>query len=375
MLLCIPRRFPSLLVLGVLLVLGEPYGRSAPAQTAAGKITQILEGIVAPHYSDGKWALSPDGKALALPYGRDWKFFPGEEPLVAPPVKRGIELWDLTAGKSRMLPNPRGKEDAVFIVAYSQSGRALAAVHGNGVTIWKVPGATESVVLPIRGGVWPVFIDADRTLLGWKSVSSGDKPGPLDYHFVIIRWDVQSGRRLSSVRFPEGQSLKGLSPDGRYGVIDDLRDESAGVYDVTTREKIFGLPTFSNDIFSTDGSVLVSCTKNRLSLLAVPSGKQLKHFDFVQPFGHPGHSELLSISADGKLLAVGEYPADQKATLISVESGKILGMVECGPRLTICDMLQLSADGRILVTSTCGVNTNDQPVEPWLKIWRLPEKW
>ena len=351
------RRLLNLLLLSLLLVSVEMAGRCSSAQPPGGKITQTLEGIVAPHYRYGAWALSPDGKTLALPRG-----------------ERGIELWDLTTGKPTMLPNLRGKEGGAGSVAYSKSGRALAASHGHGITIWAIPERKESVQIRRERGVLNmVFTDADRTLLAEDLVRSDDSSSPLKYKSVIVQWDVSSGKRLSNVDFGT-HHFKAISPNGRYGVIDNWRKDGMGVYDLTTGAKILGLPSVGDFIFSDDGSTIVHYTTNLLSVTEIPSGKQLKRF-VAKPPVREGNSVVLSLSSKAKLLAVGGRLEDRLASVISLESGDVLGTVECGPPLTICEKLQISLDGRTLVTGTHGANTKDQPVEPWLKIWRLPENW
>jgi WD40 repeat protein len=345
----------TLLLLAALPRPGELSVRSSSDASPPGKITRLLEGIVAPNHQ-GQMALSPDGKYLALP---EWK--------------RGIDLWDLTAGKSTLLPNGLGEELAGGYVVYSKDGRSMATSSGRGISIWSVPdGKTPKRISRERSVVKLVFTDADRKLLGEHLPS--DKIGPQDHRSVIIRWDVSSGERLSAVEFGVGQYLKTISPDGRYGVVDDFQAESMGVYDLTTRAKIFGLPKYGDFIFSDDGSTIVRFETNQLSITDIPSGKQVKRFD-VPPPAWQGSTVVLAVSSKAKLLAVGRYPDNHFASLIRLDTGKVAGTVECGPRLTICEHVRLSADGRTLVTGTCAVNSKDKPVLPWLKIWRLPENW
>ncbi len=81
---------------------------------------------------------------------------------------------------------------------------------------------------------------------------------------------------------------------------------------------------------------------------------------------------MLAISSCAKLLAVGRYPNFNLASIISIETGKVLGTVECGPNLQECHQLCLAADGRTLVTQTSASDLRDRSVEPWLKICAFP---
>jgi WD40 repeat protein len=368
------RRFlsPFFLILPLAVCCGCSF-----AQTPRAKINQILEGIVAPHYYDGEWDISPDGKTLALPYfdARGNSPDPDGRTLVPPRAKRGVELWDLTVGKSRWLPDPRAEERGASSVAFSKGGRALAAAHSRGVSIWAVPDGKEIARIPQLGGVNNmVFTDADRTLVAKRLESLDGHRNPPESHYVVASWDVSSGRLLTSVDFAADRWVRDISPDGRYGITHDLPANDTGIYDLTTRAKLFGLPKFGDAVFSDDGSTTVHLEGNELSIWEVPSGKALKRFDLtLRP--PAGNNCVLSISSRAKLLAVGRFPTSHLVSVISLESGEVLVTAECGPRLTICDRVRLSADGRTLVTSTNGANLNDEPVLPWLKIWRLPEKW
>jgi WD40 repeat protein len=345
----------DLALLAVLTVSANACAHRSSAQSAPGNIAQIYQGKIAPHYS-GDMALSPDGKALALLMN-----------------KRGAEIWDLVNGTSKVLPNPRG-ETGAGSVTFSKDGQFLARSHGHSITIWAIKEAREIVRIPHEGGGMPmVFTDADRTLAATDRRQVGDDPNPLNDHATIVRWDVRSGDEISSVDFGPLFLFEAISPDGRYGVAHESNGSLAGgVYDLTTRAKLFGLLKLGDSTFWEDGSRVVHLVDNWLSILEVPSGKELKRLDTKEPFSS---SHVLSLSSKANTLAVGRYAKSNLTSIISLESGKILGTIECGDPLMICERVRLSSDGRTLVTGTYGVNSHDQPVEPSMKIWRLPEKW
>ncbi len=108
-------------------------------------------------------------------------------------------------------------------------------------------------------------------------------------------------------------------------------------------------------------------------MFEVPSGKEQKRLD-VDPPSQMDAARELSISSKGNILAVGAYPSSHQASVVSLESGKVLDTVDCGPRLAICNKVQLSADGRTLVTSTDAVNVHDRPILPWLKTRAPPRE-
>jgi WD40 repeat protein len=348
----------GLLLPALLLISGGGCGRPLFDPIQGPQISRVLEGVVDPHhYRD--MAFSADGKTLALPK-----------------VSGAVELWDLATEKTAILPKPRGEERGAGSLVFSKDGQYLAVSYRNGITIWEVPGMKEHVrIAHEQFGQFTAFTDGDTTLLALLIIPTDDPPVPKAWRQEVVRWDVSSGRRLSAVDFGQQlQTFEAISPDGRWAVVQVFPNE-CGVFDLTTRAKVFDVIAFGDFTFSADGSFLVSCAKNRLSLLDVPSGKELKHFDFIPPFDPPGHSDVLSISSDGKLLAVGGYPDSRNTSLISLVSGKVLAAVECAPPLTDCKLARLSADGRTLATLSWAVNTQDQPVPPLFKLWRLPASW
>jgi hypothetical protein len=122
--------------------------------------------------------------------------------------------------------------------------------------------------------------------------------------------------------------------------------------------------------------VLVCCGVNQISLLEVPSGKELRRLRIGPPF-LLSYSPRLALAYEQKLLVAGCFPDTHFAGILNLETGKVLATVECGPLLSVCKSVGIAPDGRTLVTKLSGVNRKDRPVgtnEP-LKLWRLPAKW
>jgi WD40 repeat protein len=351
------RNFVSLAILVMIILLPDACAPPQRGQAQADKIAQLQIGKLDPRYR-GDLALSPDGKTLALLMD-----------------KHGVELWDLGTGNRAVFPNPPGEDSGGGSATFSKSGRLLAVSYGHCITIWAVAEAKKTARIPNEGGGMPmVFTDADRTLLAEMLNQVGGERNPLNFHAVVIRWNAASGDLIRSVDFGSDYTFRAISPDGRHGVAAQGPEWTPGVYDLKTRARIFGLPRFGESTFWDDGSRIVHLAGSRLSIREIPSGRELKRLD-VTPPPRSDDSRVLAVSSHANILAVGRYPESNLASIISMDSGKVLGTVECGPPLAICERVRLSTDGRILVTGTYGVNTHDQPDDPWLKIWRLPEKW
>lgn len=353
-----PDSYASLLIAAIG-VWSACVGVTSSALGQGAGITELPARFVEPTYYD-EVVFSPDGKHLVL-VNHDGGL---------------AKLCDMTSGKAEALANPYGHTSRGTSVAYSGDGRLLAiAYEDRGIVVWNIDERKELsrivlTALAVRG---MVFIDGQRNLSA-VSVSRPrnaleilmTKPGDV----LAVRWDISSGKQRRTADFGPDRMFVALSADGRHAVFENKLLEPA-VFDLITGAKAFDLKLGGSWVFTRDGSALVACEKNRLSLRAVPSGKELKHYDVTDEF-ILGSELLPSVSSDGKLLAVPSYPSGNVASVISLYTGKIVGQVECGPRLTICHFARLSPDGRTLATQTGAINAEDKPVEPALKLWRLP---
>ncbi len=327
---------PGFLIAALLLVVSEGCAR----------VTEFSDRNVDPHHY-GDMAFSPDSRTLAIPEadGR-------------------VKLCDLTTGKVEILPSPYGDQAEADHVVYTKQGRFLAVTYVfNKVTdkqsvvmIWDIPARKTHLQLPFATARME-FTEGDRILAG-MTIETHNRPWPTDWNLVFIRWDVATGKDLSTVDFGKDLTLHTLSPDGLHAVLQDSSRPS--VINLSTQKKLFDLPDWGEFLFSEDGSVLVSYIRGRLSLLEISSGKPLKHLGDHYP--NDSNSHCLSLSRDQRLLAVGRFDGDHKAGIINLESGKILGTFECAPPDMMIKNIRISPDGRTVATNTGG--TGDQLRHP-----------
>jgi WD40 repeat protein len=310
---------------------------------------QLPAGMEKRSYYDA--AFSSDGKLLALSQ-----------------VGGVVEIWDLIAGKRKLLSDPGEHKNAVCKLACSSSGRFLAAACRDHITIWELPLAKETARFSLAMVGNMAFAASDQTLLALAIPKGQGPPTGQGTDREIVRIDVASGKLKSSVNLGLKTIYPIVSADGRYAAL-EVKD-AWGIYDLETRAKVADLNRAHGFAFSGKGSTLVSCKEGRLSILQVPSGKELKRFDMHPPF-MDGYPPEMSVTFDGKLLAAGRYPDANFAGLISLETGKLLDTVECGPLLTICRYIRLSPDGSMLATVTSGIDVDDKPVVPIFKLWKI----
>jgi len=295
-------------------------------------------------------ALSPDGKTLAVAQAE------GE-----------AELWSLATGKKKVLPNPAGLHSGLWELTFSKSGALVAAARPEGITVWDVPAARVTAQIPVERIGNVEFIDGDRALLA-LAIPKDYKPTVVGDNPQVVRMDVAAGKPTSSRDLGIKAISRFLAPGGQFAAIEI--EQVWSIYDVAARAKVADVGLRCEVAFSGNGLTLVCCEERKLSVREVSSGKELRHFELNPPFDL-GRSPCLSVSFDGKLLAAGRHLAVNSASLISLESGKLLATVECGPEEAICRLVQLSADGSTFATMTMGVDVNDRPARPLLRLWRM----
>lgn len=351
----------SLLVVLLISVIGCSHATHPRRQVSATRprgprLPEVTSAIADPHHS-GEMAFSPDGKTLALP-GPEGR----------------VELCDLATGRSSNLADPRMDGTMSRKAVFSRNGRFLAVEYqGRAIMLWEIPTGNKLLTIPLDQytGVHDMtFTDGDGVLAAMMVKAIGEMPVHHTWDVFARRWEVPSGKILGSVDFGGELLFKTFSPDGRYALF-EIRSGKSAVFDVATRAKLFGLDGPASRIFLTDSSAVVSCYRGRISIHDVPSGKVRRQFEIASMVPDPG----LDVSSDGKLLAVARWPEFALASLISLESGKLLATVECGPPSMMCDIVRLSPDGRFLATDTFAGDATDHPATPLLKLWRIPDAW
>ena len=258
-------------------------------------------------------SLPPKGGAIAIavPEIKNWPLdlcwtHDGQRLVLATEV--GLEIWDVGMGTGPIQISRPPVVGAVGDLAYSKSGQFIAVSHGDSISIWDNSEwrRVATIKCSMSFGGLMTFSDNDATLVVVWLRESASKPVPVGMHALITKWDVHSGELLSSVDLGPNCSCKALSPSGRYGVIRTV-GEGTGIYDLSTREialKDSHIGFIGSSIFMQDGVSLINHRAHEISILKVPSGTEVKHLS-VNIGDNRGDDSLLSVSADGRLLAAG----------------------------------------------------------------------
>lgn len=337
--------------------------RRATRQALRPRVEELVGLIPARHHT-GPMAFSPDGKTLVLPNRADGRVylvkFKGAESQVF--------ACSMNAGGA-----------AASRIALSGDGRLLAAYYNDaGACIWDLSEGREQSQILIRQPSWishMAFSDGGRTLVTLLATTPEPDPKGILRKCSAVTWDALTGRKRETRAFDTARNFIGISRNGRYAILED--GKITVVFDLTMGKQAFAIDFNRGLCLSEDASMLVSYEGSQVRVWEVPSGRELKRFEFNTSFLIPGYerTDRLAISHDSKLLAVGWFTETNMIGIISLASGKVLDVIECGPAGMFCDTILFSPDRRILVTDTESTNVKDADVEPILKFWQIPASW
>ena len=271
-------------------------------------------------HSDSVWSVSfsPDGKTLAsgsddntikllaLPSLKEIgtlkghssgvksvSFSPNGKTLASGSSDNTIKLWDVTTGKE--IGTLKGHSSGVKSVSFSPDGKTLASGSGdNTIKLWDLTTGQEISTLKGHSDlVWSVSFSPDG-----KTLASGSSDN------TIKLWDVITSEQ-------EARNLKGhinsvtsisFSPNGKT-LASGSWDKSIKFWDVTTGQEFRTLRCLDSNIvgsvsFSPDGKTLASGCNDKIQLLDLTTGKEIRILNRSY-----GSGSSVIFSPDGTTLA------------------------------------------------------------------------
>lgn len=312
-----------------------------------------------------------------------------------------VRLWDQETGQE--LRRVAGHTAPVTSVTFSPDGRlVLSASIDKTMRLWDAETGQQLRSFSHPSGVNRVAFSPDgrRVLSG-----SGERIGNTDVDGCVRLWDVASGQELGrfeghrtaveSVAFspdgrqavsagwdntmrllklPESPSLPitearsfavpspsgwlnlALSPDGRYALSSDAKDQSLRLWDVNTGQELRRFDGICEDsvlAFSPDGRLALSGSLRpdySLRLWDVATGKEVRRF-----LGHTANLMRVAFTPDGRRVLSAGY--DSTVRLWDAQTGRPLRVFQSPSAILRMD---LSADGRLAVTGD-----SDNTVRLW----------
>jgi len=283
---------------------------------------------------------------LCMDFSRDSK-------LLAVGNTKVIKLFDLVAGKEwkTLAHQPKdglpGLQDG-YRVRFSPDGRTLGSI-GSTVALWDLDSGKPNRLLQVYG--------AAANELTFHP--DGKKLAVIASDQSVRFWDLTTSKE----EFEEGHrgsvSAVALSPDGKVVVTGS--SDSVRFWDRTTGKQLRQLPNIPIAVlqYGRDGLLMLGIDRDGLHHLYDPETGKENRALAKELWG-----TRLAVSADGKLLAVGQ----EEIRVVELPSGKEL--VQLAGHGAYNDCMAFAPDGKTLVTGGCDTNKpNDQTYG--VKLWDL----
>jgi serine/threonine protein kinase/WD40 repeat protein/tetratricopeptide (TPR) repeat protein len=279
-----------------------------------------------------KMVESPDGKMLAS---------------AGPDLT--VLLWDVD--KATVTHVLRGHTGAIYALAFTPDGRWLASHDDRGeAKIWDVAAGKERTTLHGLANFASAlgFSDDGRIL----TAMAVDRDGPM-----VKRWDVGSGREVTSVRPPKNKVVSGAIAPGGKRVAAGCLDSTIRIWDAESGAEqgvLRGHLDWPQILaFSPNGNTLASTARDRTTRLwSVETWKQIA----LLPEPSAG-AVGLAFRSDGRALALGGY---ETVLVWDLAAGQALSRIPIAPGWVT--NVAFAGDGRVLA----GVQANDPKA---IRLW------
>lgn len=223
-----------------------------------------------------------------------------------------VRVWDLEASRAKFIVEGHARQ-MMHVAFVDESGRLATSGWGEDGSIRLVDLLNGKAALSIPagdGGVRSMVVSNDGKYIA--SSGSDNKSG-------VHLWDPASGKAV--YRFEKAGCALVFSPDNKLVVTDRIEEdrEDIVVWDVLERKMMISLPGHVESprcaAFSPDGKTLATAGDWTVKVWDLKTGKA--------KFTARGNSRIssLSYSADGKLLAAGEY---DRVFVIDAADGRTL---------------------------------------------------
>lgn len=265
-----------------------------------------------------------------------------------------------------------GKNGGYFNgIDHSADGKWIASCNNIEVVIWNAATNQKHLALPNP---------APNTYSGSVSFSPDSKLLAVGYTDGITLYSPETGAVVSKIKTAGDVSALVFSPDGTRiagvagGEGGDYRIFGDNVWEVSSGTRLLQLgKAFSSEkltselAFSPDGKWIACAVGNKgkgIALYDAVTGKQLSFTKYK------ADATCLAFSADSKRLITGSI--DRKIRFHELPGGKLIKEFQAhagyDDRGYVCD-LDLSADGKFLVSVSDDIDKDGNGTEPNLRLW------
>jgi WD40 repeat protein/class 3 adenylate cyclase len=259
------------------------------------------------------WDISPtggsDGLTVPGPLDRQLgvSFSPDGTSFAVPRQLTGVTIRDVETG-ARII-TLKGHGATIRRMVFSLDGTRLVGAAGSAVgdfkvktvPVWNV--STGGLVMTLTGHSWSTTAVAVSPNGRRLATSSLDK--------TIRLWDASSGKELGTVDAESPAWGLAFSPDGRWLVSSNDKDDSLIVWDADTLERrgeLRGHTDVLQDVaFAPDGKVVTGSWDGTAKIWDLESGRELATLR-----GHTGAVMGVAVSPDGTLVATGSLDGTAK---------------------------------------------------------------
>jgi WD40 repeat protein len=259
-----------------------------------------------------------------------------------------IYVWDAETGRRQAVVEGHGT--FIMSVAFNHAGNLLVSASYDGVVrLWNAHNGRQ--LAGYRGSSWQIhFSTDDRYLVGWQD---GSRYGSLEVA------SSQECRQLYVPRDGLSNSIPAFSADGH--IIALGTESMLCFWDASSGNEIgsFPLKAFSQQVFTPDGRSLL--TVDRMTGIRQRTlekvGASAYRLGKPRPFLEASDIEDVSLSLDGRHLAVTQRPAGQ-AFIFDLQNPAAKVVLSGHP---LVDRIAISPDGRWAATASWH--------NPLVKIW------
>ena len=303
-------------------------------------------------------AISPDGRTLALTYGKRTEYKLAQGSAVVWSAESEVHLWDAFAGKETRLLKGLAENGAACLV-FAPNSETLWTSDFQGVRSWNVRTGEQIGKLPqefayvstmafTSDGETLATGGADQVIRLWdvkqgreESVASGHR-GPVGAVAVasdgqtiataggdstIRLWDRATSKARCLLSKKAGVVIAlAYTPDGQ-GLLatgTPLVDETVRLWDIATSRELQGFAGISS-LSAPDGKTLITVAKDGIvHHWELATGKEIRQWPTsIKDF------RLMHVTSDGRTLV--SWSADQKVRFWDLAAGKELRRFD-GPR-------------------------------------------